>query len=413
MLVSKLLDIKFGVKHRIINYINENSDEIGLKFIGQFCVDHYCFIAGSYEDFLNNKRPKKRALIFWIYNILLWSINIKFLLLAIINKSWIFTLFAEPFYITSKPNLIALGAFIGGVMASIMQIALFNFENRPEMRPILQLYSTNRYHYELSDRYYRKFCLKSRLMAKYILGPLFRATLFGFILIYISLIVKAYFDSDFEFSIIIAIVNIIVVFVLLNHYIAVFCVGFIILCIASLHLKYSFRQMKDMMKQNLRYQNSVLIMDKIHKHDYYSKLTLDWNQHFKYILFVVYFLTPPLINIILYLSVFETNNYLRIFYGLLVFNCYYLILIFNYICSSLSSSAHDFTSDLYAFLSNKRIIIPVQHRLKISTFVEKLCGPVIGYYCYNLFPFTNYAFYEYISIVSCNYILMSNLIFNV
>jgi hypothetical protein len=168
-----------------------------------------------------------------------------------------------------------------------------------------------------------------------------------------------------------------------------------------------------MMKQNLRFRNSILIIDKIHKHDYYSKLTLDWNQHFKYILFIVYFLTTPLLNILIYFTLSEVNIYLRIFYGLLIFNFSYIVFIANYISSSLSSSAHDFTSDLYAFLSNKRVIIPVQHRLKICSFIEKLCGPVIGYYCYDFFPFTNYAFYQYTSIVSCNYILMNSLVFNV
>jgi hypothetical protein len=413
MLVSKVLDIKFGVKHRIINYVNENSDEIGFKFIAQFCVDHYCLIAGSYEDFLNNNRPKKRALIYWIYNILMWLMSIKFLLLAIINKPWIWTLFNEPIYIISKPDVIALGFFICGFISAIGQITFFNFENRPETRPILQLYSTNRYHYGLSDRNYRKFCLKSRFLAKYFLGPLFRTVVFGSTLFYIGIIIKAYFYSDFEFSIIISILNTILTLVWINHNFAVIWAVFVFFYIVSLHLKYSFRQIKDMMKQNIRYENSVLIIDKIHKHDYYSKLTLDWNQHFKYMLFIVYFLTPPLLNIILNYAIFEVDIYLRIFCGFMIFNFYYIILIANYICSSLSSSAHDFTSDLYSFLSNKRIIIPVQHRLKISAFAEKLCGPVIGYYCYDVFHYTSYTFYEYISIVSCNYILMSNLIFNV
>jgi hypothetical protein len=413
MLISKVLDINFGVKHRIANYINENSDEIGFKFIGQFCVDHYCFNAGSYEDFLNNNRPKKRALIFWIYNILMWLMNIRFLLLAIINKPWIWTLFAEPIYIMRKPNVVSLAVFIGGVLGSIGQIIFFNSENRPEMRPILQLYSTNRYHYGLSDRYYRKFCLKSRFMAKYILGPFFKTIVFVLVLSHIVLVIKAYFDSDFEFSLMRAIVNTILISFWCNHCIAVIWAGFVIFYIVSLHLKYSFRQMKDMMKQNLRFQNSVLIIDKIHKHDYYSKLTLDCNQFFKYILFITYFLTTPLLNILIYFTLSEVNIYLRIFYGLLVFNSSYIVFIANYISSSLSSSAHDFTSDLYAFLSNKTIIIPVQHRLKICTFIEKLCGPVIGYYCYDLFPFTNYEFYRYVLVVSCNYILMNSLIFNV
>jgi hypothetical protein len=130
-------------------------------------------------------------------------------------------------------------------------------------------------------------------------------------------------------------------------------------------------------------------------------------------LFIVYFLVTPLLNILLYFTISEVNPYLRIFYGLLVFNSSYIVFIANYISSSLSSSAHDFTSDLYSFLFNKTIIIPVQHRLKICEFIEKLYGPVIGYYCYNFFAFTNYEFYEYVSIVSCNYFLMNSLIFNV
>jgi hypothetical protein len=357
MLVSKVLDIKFRVKHRIVNYINENSDEIGFKLIGQFCINHYCLTAGSYEDFFNNNRPKKRAIIVWIYNILMWLINIRFLLLAIINKPWIWTLFADPIYIMRKPNVVSLGLFVCGVLASIAQFIFFKLENRLDMRPIIQLYSTNRYHYGLSDRYYRKFCLKSGFMAKYFLGPFFRSIVFGLTLFYIGLIIKAYFDSEFEFSIIIAIVNTIVLFVWLNHCVAVVWVGFVILYIVSLHLKYSLRQLKDMMKQNLRFENSVLIIDKIHKHNYYSKLTLDWNQSFKYVLFIVFYLTTPVLNIIVYLTVSEVNIYLRIFFGLLTFNFFYIVFIANYICSSLSSSAHDFTSDLYAFLSNKRIII--------------------------------------------------------
>ncbi len=413
MLVSKVLDIKFGVKHRITNYINENSDEIGFEFIGIFFINHYCFIAGSHEDFMNNNRPKKRALIFWIYNILMWLINIRFLLLAIVNKPWIWTLFADPIYIMRKPNVISLFIFISGVMSSLRQIVFYNFENCPEMRPILQLHSTNRYHYRLSDRYYRKFCLKSRFMAKYVLGLLIKAIVFGSILSYISLIIKAYFDSDFEFSIIIAIINTIVLFFWLNHCFAVIWGGFVILFIVSLHLRYSFRQIKDQMKQNLRFENLVLIIDKIHKHDYYSKLTLEWNKHVKYLLFIVYFLSPPSLNTVVYYTLSEVNIYLRVFYVLLVYNFFYLTFTANYICSSLYSLAHDFTSDLYAFLSNKRIIIPVQHRLKISAFVENLCGPVIGFYCYDFFPFTNYEFFQYLSIAFCNYFLMSNLIFNV
>jgi hypothetical protein len=126
---------------------------------------------------------------------------------------------------------------------------------------------------------------------------------------------------------------------------------------------------------------------------------------------IIYFLFTPIVNILIFMAVYEVNHFLSLFYALIAFCLSFIVFIANYISSSLSSSAHDFTSDLYTFLTNKRIIILLQHRLKISTFIEKLCGPVIGYYCYDLFLFTNYEFFEYVSIVSSNYFLLNGLIF--
>jgi hypothetical protein len=178
MLASKLLGTKFRVKHRIDNYIRENSDEIGFEFIFKFLVNHYCISGASFEDFMNNNRPKKRAIIFWTYYILLWIISLRFLLLAIINKPWIWTLFADPLYISGKGNLIALCFGISGIYSSIINTLFIVFENRSEFKPLIQMYSTNRNHYGLGNQYYRKFCLKSRFMAKFVLGPFFRISVF-------------------------------------------------------------------------------------------------------------------------------------------------------------------------------------------------------------------------------------------
>jgi hypothetical protein len=76
MLASKLLRIKYRVKHRIDNYIQENKDEIGFDLIFKFLVNHYCISGASFEDLMNNNRPKKRIIIFWTYYILLWIISL-------------------------------------------------------------------------------------------------------------------------------------------------------------------------------------------------------------------------------------------------------------------------------------------------------------------------------------------------
>ncbi len=51
-------------------------------------------------------------------------------------------------------------------------------------------------------------------------------------------------------------------------------------------------------------------MDTIHKHNYYSKLTLEYNKILKYILAVIYFLFTPIVN-----TVSEVNDFLRLFFG--------------------------------------------------------------------------------------------------
>jgi hypothetical protein len=98
-------------------------------------------------------------------------------------------------------------------------------------------------------------------------------------------------------------------------------------------------------------------MDVIHEHNYYSELTLEWNKIFRYVLVTIYFLLTPLLDIGVYMTAFEVNYVLRVFYAFLAIGVSLVIFIVNYISSSLSSSAHDFTSDLYSFLSNKTIII--------------------------------------------------------
>jgi hypothetical protein len=237
MIASKILNFKFRIKQRIDNCINYNSDEIDFGLIVEFLVNHFCVTPASYEHYMIDKISKKREIIVWAYYILMWFVNIRFLLLAIINEPWIWTLFADPIYILRKPNIISLAVAIRGLFAIFVQTSFVVFEKYPEFKPIIQMYSSNRKQYGLRNRLYTKFCLKSKFMAKYFLGPFFRFTVSLVTIIYVALIVKAYIDSDFKFPIITSILSTILLIIWLDHCFAVVWVGFVVFYIATLHLK--------------------------------------------------------------------------------------------------------------------------------------------------------------------------------
>jgi hypothetical protein len=49
--------------------------------------------------------------------------------------------------------------------------------------------------------------------------------------------------------------------------------------------------------------------------------------------------------------------------------------------------------------------INLQIKLKIVDLIERLSGPVIGIYCFELFPFTNYEFHLFAANCVKNFIL--------
>jgi hypothetical protein len=48
---------------------------------------------------------------------------------------------------------------------------------------------------------------------------------------------------------------------------------------------------------------------------------------------------------------------------------------------------------MYKFLNEKQISI--ERKLKIDAFIEKMSGPVIGFYGLDFFPFNSYELYRY------------------
>jgi len=268
----------------------------------------------------------------------------------------------------------------------------------------------NKTKYKLEHRYYLKFCKISKFLTSSVIRLVYRAIVFIPMIIAIIITIKAYLDPDMDFSIITLILNLVLFFIWASHCAAVLLGGFIYVNIILLYFNYEFRQIKEKIQKCIKSKNSCLVIDAIHEHNYYSKHIHNFNRAFSFALFAVYFLSAPAIDILLHLALQKSvNEVMRMLYILCIFHVLLVSYIYTYVLSTLSSRAHDVTSDLYSFIvrnrSNRR------NKLKISAFIEKLCGPTIGIYCYNLFAYTPFEFYKYVAFVSSTYILMDGLLF--
>jgi hypothetical protein len=234
--------------------------------------------------------------------------------------------------------------------------------------------------YKLEQKLYLDFGTKSRLMIRYILGPLFLIVIYVLTFILIVLSVMAYFDTDMDFSILSLTLAGIMLFISLRYGFATVMAGFCAIYLASVCMELNFIQITVRIKKCMKSRNSRTLINAIHEHNNCAKLV-------------------------------ETlNTKLRITYCLVFFHLFLVIFIFNYILTSVSTAAHEPKSYLYELLVRNKCNL--QHKLKITALTEKFDGPVIGFYCYDLFLFTTYEFYEYLAFASSSYFLLNVLIFH-
>jgi hypothetical protein len=130
------------------------------------------------------------------------------------------------------------------------------------------------------------------------------------------------------------------------------------------------------------------------------------------ILGIIYFCGTPAMDILLHLTIYCENLYLRSFYALFLAQAVILLFILTFMISRISIFAHNVSSDLHKFLLRKHTTkILLINKLKISAFIEKLYGTCIGCYCFDLFAFTTFEFYQYMYFISGTYFLLNDLIF--
>jgi hypothetical protein len=139
-----------------------------------------------------------------------------------------------------------------------------------------------------------------------------------------------------------------------------------------------------------------LLENIIYEHNVCSKITDRINGKAKYLIFLLYYLSVPVLDLLIIIVIFDgmhiINRLLSIIVAMVAILC---LLSLNSTMSLIPNAAHQPFGKLNSLIAKKRIRLDL--KLKVCALIEKLSGPVIGLYCYELFPFTNYEFYLYVA----------------
>ena len=155
-----------------------------------------------------------------------------------------------------------------------------------------------------------------------------------------------------------------------------------------------------------------LLYKNIVSYDKCAIITSKINSWLRYIMCAYYYLMVPFIDLCVIVVIEESDIYLSVLWLELGFIIIINLFIVNYMLSLIARSAHYSYPLLNTCIARQNYtqnVLSLKLRLKILALIERLSGPVIGIYCYDLFPYTNHEFYIFCANCVKNFILLYDL----
>ena len=161
-------------------------------------------------------------------------------------------------------------------------------------------------------------------------------------------------------------------------------IGPILFCVL-VHIRYQFKQINRDFNEGIRWGDIHLIHKAITNHNFVS---IRVNKTLCKLIYIFNKIGKQVINLMLFISMSPgTDFYTSLIFLFIVIIILIGFMMINVFSASIISEAHRSQRILYYFVATHRIRSQL-NKLKIIAFIEKLSGPEIGFYCWNLFPMT-------------------------
>ena len=279
--------------------------------------------------------------------------------------------------------------------------------------PILKIYYLIKYRiiqYPLTSNHYQKFCFYLKIMSSMLFNS-FLNTLAIIVTFCHIFTFGSYPMNGLEIYSIFGQILGNITFFSTFYYASAYVIMVVFVWFSSIqYLKFKFEEINTKIELSLKQKNIRLLMNAIHEHNYVEILTRDINFLLSRLIFILYYILTLTSQLFLYISQREDTLLIhRIFFRFYGISYVLFLLAMNITCNQLCSRAHKSYPMLFLIIFNENIRMSLKQRLKLWSFVEKLSGRQIGFYCYDLFAMNSNRFHHYLCIYVSNYILIVNL----
>lgn len=401
----------------VLNDNNDGEARIVQEFDGfaeieKFFENKYIFISKNFNDYCNGIKSTKRIIILKILKTILFSMSLRFTILAFFgNNPMIEYIFSDTFSFSGNKKLFCFSYSITTLIAFLLisVIQYFEYYNRFYCFELLNNFRHKKNGYQLNELNEKKFKGKIDFFGKHFLRKIFFLIFYSFSpLIFVSTLISYQKNSD-QLSLYSSIFWLICTIVWIHNSFVLVLVIFTFFYLTTIFLRYQFQEINQQFIKSIENNDTNSIINGIIKHFSVIKSTEKVNQSFKYIIFILFYMYSTNVNIFIFLILDKnTNISFKIVRSLTLIIFISMLFLENYLCASVSKTAHKSQSNFYKLFIRKQINL--RAKLKILTFIEILSGPEIGIYCYEFFPMNNLEFFNCVIIVAINYLLISQLI---
>ena len=370
------------------------------KFIQKYQIS----VHKSLEDYQIHQIKQRRLFLVTLLRAITLLTCIRYSISALIRTKWMFALMSDANYLMGNQMLtslvLSIACFTIFCIGSIVQFKEMSKTN--ELFQFMYDFKHKRI-IPLNDKHSKRLTLIVNLMARYLMEQAFWPLVLATWGIIGMTTVIEYINEQF-YLISILIWNLLFLGSLIQFY-GIVWIGLVVSVLITLYLKYKFREINDLIEFSLKVDNKSLLWRAIAEHNYICVKTSQLNDFFSHMVFQLYYIASPALILLLYLSHAKDGQLFGKLLAAVVFSLVFSVVISaNLLYAQISGSSRRPRNTIYRHMIHKQL--SPKERLKLSAFIEKLDGPDIGIYCWNLFPMNNYEFYLYVANCTSTYFLI-------